>query len=1073
MASSTAIHRFLEPLSIDVDRSDELSRRFLANFTHLAANSRDQGGTNLRVGFVELHGNDREPSSRVQRPLERSWPIDNHLKNDNADSLFSWIGRCIADVVEEGCRIFRVPRDAALPLGVTFSFPMEQRSVSHALLMDMGKGFALPSGIDLGAHIERGYAESQGAGLPPIKVTAIANDAVSTLVSCIFSHGGTEHRRAAMALILGTGSNATVPLKLDLLHPSKRPQTVSVLPGERVAEAKIAVNTEWSINGTLPPMMEANLVTKWDAVLSSQNERPGFQPLEYMTAGRYLGELARIILVDYLVNVLRVAVGILPRKLLERESLTTTFLSHYKPLQPPSALLRKLRQQMPEDGESSSFVWTEELATAVYHIAKAIQVRASGIIAAAIVALLTLADELPEDGAAIADSSSPIRELDVGYTGGCIVHFQDYLVDCQHFLDQLLARRFGEDGRLRVVLSPCHDGGVTGAGILVVAEASSTIRRMSPRTLQQGVGPKAGPDPDPEADMAISRVEGILTAQQQSRRCNGGNDKDAKHITSQTLTEQSPLLRRNSQTSSTSSSSSSLTAEPTPFLGETSLSRFWLIFGLILAAQFMASFDSTLMASSHPVITSHFKAANSASWLSTAFLLTSTAFQPLLGRLSDAMGRKPLFLACLAIFVVATAWCALAGSIESFVAARAVCGLGAGGAITLGSILTSDLVPIERRGNYQSYVNVTFGAGAALGAALGGSMAEALGWRWEFGVQIPPLLLCIAVSMVVIPDDVGLKGPRKGVVDALREFDFKGSVLLTMSTTFAILGLNFGGNIYPWTHPFVIAPLSIAAVSFSAFIWIESRVSMPIMPLRLIRESPRANLIFSNFIAAVLSNSILFNIPLYFQAVLLSNATSSGLRLVLPSIFTSFIGAITGFAITWTRRLKWPVLSGALWYLAGCIALCFLRRGMPGIVYLLILIPQSIGQGFQFPGTFMAILASSAHADQAVVTSTLILWRCMGLVLGVATSSLVVQNALVYYLNAFVHGEDKLGIIERVRASVEAVAKLEEPYREQVVQSYEASLRLTFILCAVLAAVSVLIVLPIKLPRLATVKRKS
>lgn len=430
-----------------------------------------RGGTNLRVGFVELHGNDQDPSSRVQRPLERSWPIDNHLKNDNAKSLFSWIGRCIADVVEEGCRTFGVPRDEPLPLGVTFSFPMKQRSVSHALLMDMGKGFALPSGIDLGAHIEQGYAESRRARLPPIIVTAIANDAVSTLVSCIFSYGGSEHRRAAMALILGTGSNATVPLKLDLLHPSKRPQTVSLLPGESVANAKIAVNTEWSINGTLPPMVEANLVTKWDDVLSSQNERPGFQPLEYMTAGRYLGELARIILVDYLVNVSKVAVETLPRKLLEKESLTTTFLSHYKPLQPPSTLLEKLRHQIPEDPESF-FAWTEELAAALYHIAKAIEVRASGIIAAAIVALLTLADELPED----ADSGSPIRELGVGYTGGCIVHFQDYLADCQHFLDQLLARRFGENGPLRVVLSPCHDGGVTGAGILVLAEASSSMK---------------------------------------------------------------------------------------------------------------------------------------------------------------------------------------------------------------------------------------------------------------------------------------------------------------------------------------------------------------------------------------------------------------------------------------------------------------------------------------------------------------------------------------------------------------------------------------------------------------------
>lgn len=68
-------------------------------------------------------------------------------------------------------------------------------------------------------------------------------------------------------------------------------------------------------------------------------------------------------------------------------------------------------------------------------------------------------------------------------------------------------------------------------------------------------------------------------------------------------------------------------------------------------------------------------------------------------------------------------------------------------------------------------------------------MAEALGWRWEFGVQVPPLLLCMAMSAVVIPDDIGLQGPRRGIFDAMRQFDFGGSALLTISTTTAILGL--------------------------------------------------------------------------------------------------------------------------------------------------------------------------------------------------------------------------------------------------------------------------------------------
>lgn len=136
-------------------------------------------------------------------------------------------------------------------------------------------------------------------------------------------------------------------------------------------------------------------------------------------------------------------------------------------------------------------------------------------------------------------------------------------------------------------------------------------------------------------------------------------------------------------------------APSTPYLNGVSPGRFWFILTQILFLEFLVCFDGTIMSSSHPVITSYFHAANSASWLSTAFLLTSTAFQPLLGRLSDAIGRKPLFIWCIILFLGATVWCALANSIESFIAARAVCGIGGGGAMTLGVILISDLVPIE------------------------------------------------------------------------------------------------------------------------------------------------------------------------------------------------------------------------------------------------------------------------------------------------------------------------------------------------------------------------------------------
>lgn len=86
-------------------------------------------------------------------------------------------------------------------------------------------------------------------------------------------------------------------------------------------------------------------------------------------------------------------------------------------------------------------------------------------------------------------------------------------------------------------------------------------------------------------------------------------------------------------------------------------------------------------------------------------------------------------------------------------------------------------------------------------------------------------------------------------------------------------------------------------------------------------------------------------------------------------------------------------------------------RDLPDWAYLLFLLPTSMGLGFMFPGTFMAILVVSDQSEQAVVTSTLILWRSLGMVLGVASSSLVMQNALLLYLNEKVIGPDKADVI--------------------------------------------------------------
>ncbi|KAJ6144627.1 hypothetical protein N7470_008522 [Penicillium chermesinum] len=502
---------------------------------------------------------------------------------------------------------------------------------------------------------------------------------------------------------------------------------------------------------------------------------------------------------------------------------------------------------------------------------------------------------------------------------------------------------------------------------------------------------------------------------------------------------------------------------------DVSPTRFWMIFSGIMLGYVIGFFDSTLMASSHPVITSYFNAANSASWLSTAFLLTSTAFMPILGRISDAIGRKPVYLFSIFMFFVTTAWCGLAQSIASFIAARALCGLGAGGVFSMGQILSSDLVRLEYRGVYQSYINLCLGTGSCLGLAFGGLLCDKIGWRGAFQVQLPFIFVYFITAVVTVPSSLGKKQLDDGSASGralFRTIDFSGSILLIASVTLLIMGLNLGGNVFPWAHPLVITSLVASVILAITLVLYERGVPRAVLPVELLSKNPRASIIFGNFFGAVSVNTMMFNAPLYFQAVKLASPTDSGLRLVAASIAVTASSVGTGFLITWSKRMKPTIIVGGLCMLVGGCAAGSMGIDTPSALAMVCVSFSSLGQGFSFPSLMVSILATSEQDDQAVATTTVGLARNLGSVMGVSISSWILQNTLLYELEQQVTGPEKSHIITLVRRSIRAIADLDSVHQHEVVKAYSLSLRITFLSAAVWGLVMLLFHIPLRLPRL-------
>lgn len=463
--------------------------------------------------------------------------------------------------------------------------------------------------------------------------------------------------------------------------------------------------------------------------------------------------------------------------------------------------------------------------------------------------------------------------------------------------------------------------------------------------------------------------------------------------------------------------------------------RFWLIFSGILLGYLIAFFDATLMASSHPVITSYFHASNSASWLSTAFLLTSTAFLPLFGRISDTFGRRPVYLFSIVVFFLTTVWCAVAQSIGSFIAARAFCGLGAGGVLSLGMILSSDMVRLEFRGVYQSYINLVLGAGGCLGLVFGGYLCEKVGWRGAFFVQLPFIFVYFFVAAWTTPADLGLKKTkpeRMTLLQLIKNIDLVGSVILVVCLTSLIMGLNLGGNVFSWTHPLVISSFALSLILAVIFVRYERTVERAVMPIELLSSQPRASLIFGNFFGSISTNTVMFNVPLYFQAVKLVSPSESGFKMVACTLAITISSVSTGFLITWTKRLKPFVIIGeVVFILGGCAAAAAIGVNTPDLLAMVCVSLSSLGQGFSFPSLTVSILATSGQEEQAVATTTLSLWRSLGAIMGVSISSWIFQNTLAYQLQEMVTGPNKEDVILLVRKSVQAIADLDPMHQQQ------------------------------------------
>ncbi|KAI9862336.1 MAG: hypothetical protein M1813_004812 [Trichoglossum hirsutum] len=467
---------------------------------------------------------------------------------------------------------------------------------------------------------------------------------------------------------------------------------------------------------------------------------------------------------------------------------------------------------------------------------------------------------------------------------------------------------------------------------------------------------------------------------------------------------------------------------------------------------FLSAMDQTIVVSSYGKIGSDLKALNNTSWIATAYLLTITSFQPLYGKLSDIFGRKHALLFAYAVFGVGCLFCGLARNMVELIAARAFSGIGGGGMTTVVSILLSDIVPLRERGKWQGYLNIIYATGSAIGAPLGGALADFIGWRWAFLPQAP-LTLVAFISVYFILDLPKLDDSHWK--DKLRRVDFAGAFVLVSAVFTLLLGLDTGSNI-SWAKPLAYGSLSASLCLFIFFAIVEMKMaSEPFAPGHIIFDRS----LFACFLCNAFSFggwiAAIFYVPLFYQAVEGLSATQAGVRL-LPAIAAGVTGSLfAGFLMQHTGRYYWLTVCAYFCLTIGVIPILLftglVSRSTLGISAGLAICGFSNGIGVT--SSLVALIANAAAEDQAVAIAGSYLFRSLGSVIGVSLSATVVQESLRTHLRkALESGKEADEIVKHVRESLDYIKTLEPGVRDAVRNCYGKATQASFILSMVIAA---------------------